>query len=202
MEAPFGRPFASAPTGTAHALRPLAPPVPRLSGERPVSPTLLQRLPTLSEAELRVYLDRPDDYRPEAVAAAAEELRRRGLGPSDPEWEALQTTLAASARAGGPDPRRLRILARWTLILGLGAALLIYVMARPAPPDPLGYDPMDTKRYLRELEVFGGKANILATQFRQWFEGLWEGRNLAGTVATLSVALAGGLRFLGREPRA
>lgn len=167
-----------------------------------MSPTLLQRLPTLSEAELRVYLDRPADYRPEAVAAAAEELRRRGLGPSDSEWEALRTTLAASARTGGPDPRRLRALARWTLILGLGAALVIYATAEPAPPDPLGYDPMDTKRYLRELEVFGGKANILATQFRQWFEGLWAGRNLAYTVAALTGLLAGLFRFLGREPRA
>ena len=166
-----------------------------------MSPTLRQRLPTLSEAELRAYLDRPTDYRPEAVAAAAEELRRRGLGPSGAEWEALRTTLAASDRAGGPDPRRLRILARWTLLLGLGAALVIYAIAKPAPTDPLGYDPMDTKRYLRELEVFGGKANILATQFRQWFEGLWEGRNLAWTVAVLTVALAGGLRLLGREPR-
>lgn len=160
-----------------------------------------QRLPTLSDAALRAYLDRPGDYRPEAVRAAMEELRRRGLGPSEAEWQALEAALAPPPRRG-PEPRHLRDLARWTLILGLGAALLIYVTAKPAPPDPLGYDPMDTKRYLRELEVFGGKANILATQFRQWFEGLWEGRNLAWTVAALSVALAGGLRFLGREPRA
>ncbi|GLH69903.1 hypothetical protein GETHPA_14360 [Geothrix rubra] len=163
--------------------------------------TFLQRIPTLAEPALRAYLDRPGDYRPEAVRAAAEELRRRGRGPTEAEWQALEAALAP-AESSGPDPRRLRALARWTLILGLGTALLIYATAKPAPPDPLGYDPLDTKRYLRELEVFGGKANILATQFRQWFEGLWEGRNLAYTVATLTGLLAGLLRFLGREPRA
>jgi hypothetical protein len=159
-----------------------------------------QRIPTLSDDQLRGYLDRPGDFRPEAVRAAAEELRRRGLGPTEAEWRALEAALAP-AEATGPDPRRLRALARWTLVLGLGAAVLIFLTAKPAPPDPLGYDPMDTKRYLRELEVFGGKANILATQFRQWFEGLWEGRNLAYTVAALTGLLAALFRFLGREPR-
>lgn len=160
-----------------------------------------ERLPTLSDTALQAYLERPGDYRPEAVRAAAEELRRRGRGPTEAAWQAVEAALAPEETAG-PDPRHLRALARWTLILGLGAALLIYVTAKPAPPDALGYDPLDTKKYLRELEVFGGKANILATQFRQWFEGLWEGRNLATTVAALSVALAAVFRFLGREPRA
>lgn len=61
--------------------------------------------------------------------------------------------------------------------------------------DPLGYEPEDTKRYLRDLEMYGGKANILATQFRRWFGGLWQGRPLAGTLAALTVLLAGGFWF-------
>lgn len=158
-----------------------------------------QRIPTLSDDQLRAYLNRPGDYRYEAVEAAAAELRRRGRGPSEAEWQALLAR--RTPPPAGPDPARMRALARWTLLLGLGAAVLLYVRAQPAA-EALVDDPMDSKRYLRELAVFGGKANVLATQFRQWFEGLWQGRNLAYTVAALSAALAGVFRLLGREPRA
>jgi hypothetical protein len=49
---------------------------------------------------------------------------------------------------------------------------------------------MDTKKYLRDLELFGGKGNVLATEFTLWWQGLWQGRNLAFTVAWLTVCLA------------
>jgi ABC-type phosphate/phosphonate transport system permease subunit len=49
---------------------------------------------------------------------------------------------------------------------------------------------MDTKRYLRDLELFGGKGNVMATEFSLWWQGLWQGRNLAFTVAFLTVLLA------------
>jgi hypothetical protein len=49
---------------------------------------------------------------------------------------------------------------------------------------------MDTKKYLRDLELFGGKGNVLATEFTLWWQGLWHGRNLAFTVAWLTVFLA------------
>lgn len=159
------------------------------------------RLPTLSDDQLRAYLARPGDYRPEAVAAAAAELRRRGQGPTEAEWQALQAALEPPPRKG-PDPRRMRTLAWWTLGVGLGAALLIRVTTPVPPPDPLGYDPLDTKRYLRELEMVGGKANVLATQFRQWAEALWAGPDRAYVVAAFAGLLAAVFRFLGREPRA
>ncbi len=158
------------------------------------------RLPTLSDDQLRTYLARPGDYRPEAVAAAAEELRRRGQGPSDAEWQALQAALTPLRT--GPNPRRMRALAWWTLGVGLGAALLIRATTPVPPPDPLGYDPLDTKRYLRELEMVGGKANVLATQFRQWAEARWAGPDRAYVVAAFAGLLAAVFRFLGWEPRA
>lgn len=160
------------------------------------------RLAAFSEADLRACLARPGDYRAEALAAVLAECARRGLPVSAAERAAVQGVLALRAAEGaGPDPHRMRRLARWTLVLGLAAAAVIYLTAHPPPPDPLGYDPLDTKRYLRELEVVGGKGNVLGLQFRQWFAGLWQGRALAGTVAVLSGLLAALFRVLGRSPR-
>ena len=66
---------------------------------------------------------------------------------------------------------------------------MIYATATPVPANPLGYDPEDSKQYLREMEVYGGKANVLVSEFSQWFESLWHGRQLAFTVAGLTVVL-------------
>jgi hypothetical protein len=84
-------------------------------------------------------------------------------------------------------PRRFVAIA--ILLAGFGSALVIYVTAMPAPANPLGYEPEDSKQYLREMEVYGGKANVLASQFRQWFESLWHGRRLAVTVVCLTLVL-------------
>ncbi|MFI5180995.1 MAG: hypothetical protein ACHQPI_06365 [Thermoanaerobaculia bacterium] len=77
-----------------------------------------------------------------------------------------------------------------TLFVGLAAALVIYVTATRPPANPLGDQAELSKKYLREMEVYGGKANVLASDFREWFDGLWHGRSLAFTVAVLSVLLA------------
>jgi hypothetical protein len=166
-----------------------------------VAETYLQRMPTLSDADLQAYLDRPGDFRPEAVAAAAAELRRRGLGPSEAVWASLQAALAPPPPPGSSRlARRMRALSPWVLGLGLAAALLVYGMAGPADPQALG--PLDSKRYLRELEVYGGRANVVALQLREAFAGLWRGRALAGTLAVLSAAASLLLRLAGRPPRA
>jgi len=89
----------------------------------------------------------------------------------------------------GPIRGRRRLIAVAILLAGLGSALVIYFTATPAAPNPLGYEPEDTKRYLREMEVYGGKANVLASEFRKWFESLWQGRQLAVTVVCLTLLL-------------
>jgi len=48
----------------------------------------------------------------------------------------------------------------------------------------------DTKKYQDQLERYGGKANILATEMQEWFVGLWHGRHLAYTLAVLTFAVA------------
>jgi hypothetical protein len=167
------------------------------------------RIPTLTEAELRRYLERHLDYRREAVEAAAAELARRGQPLSTEALQAIRLGLArreaAQRVAAGPGVRRvlgprpaarIRHLTAGILAVGLGSAALIFLFAQSQADNALGYDPMDTKRYLRDLELFGGKGNVLATEFSLWWQGLWHGRNLAFTVAFLTVLLAFAFWFI------
>jgi len=85
---------------------------------------------------------------------------------------------------------RLRFVAAVILIVGLAGAIWIYLSAAP-PEDALAYDPMQSKKYLHDLELYGGKANVLAVQLMDWFESLWHGTRLAYTVACAAVLLAG-----------
>ena len=90
---------------------------------------------------------------------------------------------------------RVRAVTRAILVLGFAAAIVIYLTASSPPGNPLGYDPMDTKKYLRDLEVYGGKANVIATQFKDWFATLWHGKRLALTVVALTVIAAFAFNF-------
>ncbi len=86
------------------------------------------------------------------------------------------------------EPRR-KGIATGILVAGVLAGLFISLTAAPPEPSPL--DPwQDSKRDLREIEVYGGTANVIATELREWFDGLWQGRTLGLTVAVLSGALA------------
>jgi len=114
--------------------------------------------------------------------------RERGRGPSGPP---------------DPEAERRRRVRRWTraiLAAGWGSAIAIYFAAGPDPVNPLGYEPLETKQYLHDLELYGGKANVLAAEFREWFTGLWLGRNLAFTVAFLTIFVVLAIRFFARFP--
>jgi hypothetical protein len=95
------------------------------------------------------------------------------------------------------DPRWLRWLASAILTIGLGSAVIIYVTASPPPPYPLGYDPFTSKKYVRDLERYGGKINVLAVAFSQWVASLWHGQQLAYTLAVLTLVLACIVWFIG-----
>src|SRR5262249_3708975 len=117
--------------------------------------------------------------------------RREALPPLDP---------AGAARGGGSrarvtPERRVRAGAIAILSVGFAAAIAIFVTARPTPPNPLGYEPEDTKKYVRDMELYAGKGNLVASQIRKWFGSLWHGRRLAATVAVLTVAAAGAYAF-------
>jgi multisubunit Na+/H+ antiporter MnhB subunit len=84
------------------------------------------------------------------------------------------------------------------LLLGLGSALAVLLTAAPQDPDA---DQIErTKAYVREMETYGGKSNLLATDLREWFATLWHGERLAATLAVLTFVVLF-LYLLGsREP--
>jgi len=93
------------------------------------------------------------------------------------------------------------------LLVGLVTAVLIYLMAESYPGRVLGYDmvggsvspitPEDSKKYMHDLELYGGKANVIADEFITWFDGLWHGRSLAFTIACITIFVSLGFFLVG-----
>jgi hypothetical protein len=94
-------------------------------------------------------------------------------------------------------PMRPRFFAIAILMVGFGIAALVYLFAEPAPANPLGYEPEESKRYVHDMLLYGGKANLLASEFMEWLGGLWYGRRLAFTIACIALSLAGAFLYFG-----
>jgi hypothetical protein len=87
-----------------------------------------------------------------------------------------------------------------TLVVGLGSAIWIYRTAGNDSNNILGYEgrggsvypvkPEDSKKFMRDLELYGGKTNVLLYEFRVRLVGLWQGKSPAYMVAFLSVFLS------------
>ena len=102
--------------------------------------------------------------------------------------------------------RRLHLVAAVILLVGLGSAVIIYLSAENNSADVSSYEmaggysypmaPEDSKRYLHDLELYGGKANVIAHDFTRWFAGLWLGKSLAFTIACIAIVLAVGVYFV------
>jgi hypothetical protein len=86
--------------------------------------------------------------------------------------------------------RRARLVTTSILAVGLIAALAIYVAAARAPDDSSD-ELTESKQYLRQMELYGGKANVLAAELQHWLSSLWHGRRLALTVACGTLLVAG-----------
>ena len=158
------------------------------------------RLCTLSDAELFTYIHHYSRYKVDAVYAALAELRTRGVYVSHDALSEIERYFTRQevqqTRLGNCDPRWLRWLSYAILTLGLGSAVFIYMTASPPPQHPLGYDPFASKKYVHDLELYGGKINVLAVEFRQWLESLGRGQHLAYTLAFLTVMLSYILWFI------
>jgi hypothetical protein len=89
------------------------------------------------------------------------------------------------------------------LMVGLCGSVLIYLTAEEDPVSAVGYvvvngeaypiAPQYSKRYVRELQRFGGKAAVLFDEFNRWFDALWHGKSLAITVGCISVFVSLGI---------
>ena len=99
----------------------------------------------------------------------------------------------------------LNLISAIILLVGLGSAILIYRTTESSSSAVLGYDeqggsvypimPEDSKRYLRDLELYGGKANVLMDELRRGFVGLWHGKSLAFTIACITIFFSFGVFY-------
>ena len=91
------------------------------------------------------------------------------------------------------------------MLVGLGSAILIYQTAENDSDSVLGYEiidgsaypirPEDSRTYRRNLELYGGKAAVVADDFNRWFVGLWHGKLLAFMIAGISIFISFGFFF-------
>ena len=89
------------------------------------------------------------------------------------------------------------------LLAGLGSAAAVYVNTDSGNEEVGEYEVVGknvypgmhekSKKYVHDLELYVGKAAVLADEINRWFEDLWHGRTLAYTIAVLSIIMSLGL---------
>jgi len=103
----------------------------------------------------------------------------------------------------------LRLIGGILLLVGFGSAIFIYLTAENDSSGGLGYEeeggsvypimPEDSKRYLRDLELYSGKTGVLTDKFSRWFVGLWHGKSLAFTIACIAILISSGIFYAARH---
>jgi hypothetical protein len=103
---------------------------------------------------------------------------------------------------------RLYLCSLAILIVGLCGATAIYFLTDDLPDHGDGYVIVDgqkypagvyqSKRYQRELERYGGKANVIFAELDRWLASLWHGKRLGITLAWISVVASLGLFLAAR----
>ncbi len=94
----------------------------------------------------------------------------------------------------------LYLISAIVLLVGLSSAVFIYLTSENDSDSVAGYEiaggnvypitPEDSKKYMHDLELYGGKANVLVNDFMNWFVGLWHGRSLAFTVGCITIFIS------------
>ena len=92
--------------------------------------------------------------------------------------------------------RRHYLITTLILLVGLGSSALIYLTADNEPDNDVFYEYQHSKKYKHDLELYGGKANVLANDFIGWFAGLWQGRSLALTITCITIVISFGYFFV------
>ncbi len=96
---------------------------------------------------------------------------------------------------------RLQLISAMILLIGLISAIAIYSTAENSSDNLMDFA-ADSKMYRHNLELYGGKMNVLANELIQGFVGLWRGETLAFTVAFLAAIVSFGLfLYAGSVPR-
>jgi uncharacterized membrane protein len=95
---------------------------------------------------------------------------------------------------------RLYLTSASILLAGIVSAVLIYVAAMNDSAGDSGYEVIGgfvypagggySKKYVHDLQLYGGNAAMLGDQFTRWFSGLWHGTSLSYTVAVIAFLLS------------
>ena len=95
---------------------------------------------------------------------------------------------------------RLYLASSAVLLAGIVSAVLIYVAAMNDSTGGSSYEVIGgfvypagggyTKKYVHDLQLYGGNAAMLGDQFTRWFSGLWHGTSLSYTVAVIAFLLS------------
>ena len=86
---------------------------------------------------------------------------------------------------------RLHLIAIVILIVGLGSAAWLYLAAQNVPVNMSLYEFEHSKRYVDNLQLYGGNMAVMEDDLSRWFAGLWHGTMLAYTVACMAAVLSG-----------
>jgi hypothetical protein len=102
-------------------------------------------------------------------------------------------------------PTLLNLISAIILVVGLGSAAMIYQKAGNDVYGAIGYEvingniypimPEHSKMYRHNLELYGGKMNVLADDFRRWLVGLWHGRSLAVIIGCTTIIISFGFFY-------
>jgi hypothetical protein len=87
---------------------------------------------------------------------------------------------------------RLYLISAAILLLGLAGALLIYFTASDAPETGHAFydSPQLSKKYIRELERFGGKQAVIFDEIIRWLDSRFSGKALGVTIGWISTIVA------------
>jgi len=107
---------------------------------------------------------------------------------------------------------RLKILSAIVLLVGLAASLTVYIVADQDPDGSMGYEMVGgnlypsgnerSKKYMHDVELYGGKAAVFADDINRCINGMWQGTALAYTLAMLTVMVSGSLFLAARFAQA
>ncbi len=75
------------------------------------------------------------------------------------------------------------------LLAGLGISAVVYFNAESPDADSYEFRPEDSRMFRHNLEVYGGKISLAVSDFTVWFSELWHGRQLAYTIAFITLAV-------------
>ncbi len=85
------------------------------------------------------------------------------------------------------------------LLAGLGSAIFIYQSAKYDSDSDSEYEVINgraypgagySKRYVHDLQAYGGNFAVLSDEIMHWFTGLWLGKSLAYTIAWITIFIS------------